>query len=35
MHIVDTSFMYENPAMYVSDQPTFINCACLVRSPNH
>ena len=30
--IIDTSFMYETEPMYVSDQPKFINCACLVRS---
>lgn len=29
--IVDTSFMYETAPMYVTDQPMFINCACLVR----
>ena len=30
--VVDTSFMYETEPMYVTDQPKFINCACLVRS---
>lgn len=30
--IVDTSFLYETTPMYVTDQPSFINCACLVRS---
>ena len=30
VHVVDTSFMYETEPMYVSDQPKFINCACLV-----
>lgn len=29
--IVDTSFLYETAPMYVADQPSFINCACLVR----
>lgn len=28
--IVDTSFMYQSAPMYVTDQPMFINCACLV-----
>lgn len=28
--VVDTSFMYETAPMYVVDQPSFINCACLV-----
>lgn len=28
--IIDTSFMYETAPMYVTDQPAFINCACLV-----
>jgi len=30
--IVDTSFLYETAPMYVTNQPSFINCACLVRS---
>lgn len=29
--VVDTSFLYETTPMYVTDQPPFINCACLVR----
>ena len=29
--VVDTSFMYETAPMYVTDQPKFINCACMVR----
>lgn len=29
--VVDTSFMYESAPMYVTDQPAFINCACVVR----
>ncbi|OBZ76322.1 Folic acid synthesis protein fol1 [Grifola frondosa] len=28
--IVDTSFMYETSPMYITDQPKFINCACMV-----
>ena len=30
VYIVDTSFMYETAPMYVSNQPSFINCACIV-----
>ncbi|THH18882.1 hypothetical protein EW146_g2177 [Bondarzewia mesenterica] len=36
--VVDTSFMYESAPMYVTDQPNFINCACIVKtnmSPLH
>lgn len=29
--IVDTSFLYETAPMYVTDQPKFINGACIVR----
>lgn len=29
--VVDTSFMYETAPMYVTDQPRFANCACMVR----
>lgn len=29
--VVNTSFMYETAPMYVTDQPSFINCACMVR----
>lgn len=29
--IIDTSFLYETAPMYVTDQPSFINGACLVR----
>src|SRR6202034_1192214 len=29
--VIDTSFLYETAPMYVTDQPSFINCACLVR----
>lgn len=28
--VVDTSFLYETEPMYETDQPKFINCACLV-----
>lgn len=28
--VVNTSFMYETAPMYVTDQPSFINCACMV-----
>jgi len=30
--VVDTSFLYETAPMYVTDQPSFINCACLVNA---
>ncbi|KAK7042362.1 folic acid synthesis protein [Favolaschia claudopus] len=30
--VVNTSFMYESAPMYVTDQPCFINCACLVET---
>ena len=30
--VVNTSFLYETAPMYVTDQPSFINCACIVRS---
>ncbi|KAJ7747983.1 Dihydropteroate synthase-like protein [Mycena maculata] len=30
--VVDTSFMYESAPMYVTDQPTFINCACMIET---
>lgn len=29
--VVDTSFIYETAPMYVTDQPPFLNCACIVR----
>lgn len=29
--VINTSFMYETAPMYVTDQPRFINCACIVR----
>ncbi|RUS23549.1 hypothetical protein BC938DRAFT_474968 [Jimgerdemannia flammicorona] len=28
--VVDTSFLYETPPMYVTDQPAFLNAACKV-----
>ncbi|KAG5645150.1 hypothetical protein DXG03_006773 [Asterophora parasitica] len=30
--VVDTSFLYETSPMYVTDQPSFINCACLIET---
>lgn len=30
--VLSTSFLYETAPMYVEDQPSFINCACLVSS---
>ncbi|KAF8062308.1 Dihydropteroate synthase-like protein [Lyophyllum atratum] len=30
--VVDTSFMYETTPMYVTDQPFFINCACIIET---
>lgn len=30
--VVDTSFMYETAPMYVTNQPRFANCACLVET---
>ncbi|CAL1709950.1 unnamed protein product [Somion occarium] len=30
--IVDTSFMYETEPMYVTDQPKFVNCACMIET---
>ena len=30
--VVNTSFLYETAPMYVTDQPSFLNCACVVRS---
>ncbi|KAL1660082.1 Dihydropteroate synthase-like protein [Schizophyllum commune] len=30
--VVDTSFLYESAPMYVTDQPSFINCACMVET---
>ena len=33
--IVNTSFLYESIPMYVTDQPSFVNGACLVRPSIH
>ncbi|KAG6380340.1 Dihydropteroate synthase-like protein [Boletus reticuloceps] len=30
--VVDTSFMYETAPMYVTDQPRFANCACMIET---
>ncbi|EIN14606.1 Dihydropteroate synthase [Punctularia strigosozonata HHB-11173 SS5] len=30
--VVDTSFMYETTPMYITDQPNFINCACMIQT---
>ncbi|KIM41558.1 hypothetical protein M413DRAFT_445532 [Hebeloma cylindrosporum] len=30
--VVNTSFLYETAPMYVTDQPSFINCACIVET---
>ncbi|KAJ7057090.1 Dihydropteroate synthase [Mycena amicta] len=30
--IVDTSFLYETAPMYVTEQPSFINCACMIET---
>lgn len=30
VHIIDTSFLYKTAPMYVTDQPAFINGACMV-----
>ncbi|KAK0188674.1 Dihydropteroate synthase [Armillaria mellea] len=30
--ILDTSFLYESAPMYVTDQPTFINGACIIQT---
>ena len=32
VHVVDTSFLYQSKAMYVENQPDFINGACIVSS---
>ncbi|PSR75668.1 hypothetical protein PHLCEN_2v8959 [Hermanssonia centrifuga] len=32
VYITDTSFLYETEPMYVTDQPKFINCACLIET---
>ena len=33
--VIDTSFLYETIPMYVTDQPSFVNGACLVRISIH
>jgi dihydroneopterin aldolase/2-amino-4-hydroxy-6-hydroxymethyldihydropteridine diphosphokinase/dihydropteroate synthase len=30
LSVTNTSFLYETAPMYVTDQPSFINCACMV-----
>ncbi|KAF7341970.1 Folic acid synthesis protein [Mycena venus] len=30
--VVNTSFLYESAPMYVTDQPSFINCACMIET---
>ncbi|KAG1740508.1 Dihydropteroate synthase-like protein [Suillus paluster] len=30
--VINTSFMYETAPMYVTDQPRFANCACLIET---
>jgi dihydroneopterin aldolase/2-amino-4-hydroxy-6-hydroxymethyldihydropteridine diphosphokinase/dihydropteroate synthase len=30
--VINTSFLYETAPMYVTDQPSFLNCACIVCS---
>ncbi|KAG0252517.1 trifunctional dihydropteroate synthetase [Mortierella polycephala] len=32
VRVVDTSFMYETPPMYVTDQPSFLNAACKIKT---
>ncbi|KAF9932864.1 trifunctional dihydropteroate synthetase [Linnemannia zychae] len=32
VRVTDTSFMYETPPMYVTDQPAFLNAACKIRT---
>ncbi|KAI7822649.1 Dihydropteroate synthase-like protein [Gamsiella multidivaricata] len=32
VRVVDTSFMYETPPMYVTDQPPFLNAACKIKT---
>ncbi|KAJ2494869.1 trifunctional dihydropteroate synthetase, partial [Coemansia sp. RSA 2052] len=31
-HVVETSFLYQTAPMYVTDQPAFLNAACLVKT---
>ena len=30
VNVIDTSFLYETSPMYVEDQPSFVNGACIV-----
>ncbi|KAF8497500.1 Dihydropteroate synthase [Russula emetica] len=32
LEVVNTSFLYETAPMYVTDQPSFLNCACIIRT---
>ncbi|KAG0345126.1 trifunctional dihydropteroate synthetase [Podila humilis] len=32
IRVVDTSFLYETPPMYVTDQPPFMNAACKIKT---
>ncbi|KAF9352303.1 trifunctional dihydropteroate synthetase [Mortierella sp. AD094] len=32
VRVVDTSFLYETPPMYVTDQPPFLNAACKIMT---
>ncbi|KAF9408898.1 trifunctional dihydropteroate synthetase [Podila epigama] len=32
IRVVDTSFLYETPPMYVTDQPPFLNAACKINT---
>ncbi|KAF8948730.1 trifunctional dihydropteroate synthetase, partial [Entomortierella lignicola] len=32
VRVVDTSFLYETPPMYVTDQPSFLNAACKIMT---
>ncbi|KAJ3761440.1 Dihydropteroate synthase [Lentinula raphanica] len=32
LHVVNTSFIYESAPMYVTDQASFINCACMIET---
>jgi dihydroneopterin aldolase / 2-amino-4-hydroxy-6-hydroxymethyldihydropteridine diphosphokinase / dihydropteroate synthase len=32
VRIIDTSFLYKTKPMYVTDQPAFINAACMVST---
>ncbi|KAH8833881.1 Dihydropteroate synthase [Flagelloscypha sp. PMI_526] len=32
IHVVDTSFLYETTPMYVTDQPPFLNGACIIET---